>query len=391
MSSVPASCAPSAAAGCETGCIGRIPVRNLWLLMLYASQLYRELGSDRAAVEENPDDIPDLVAEILSRAVERRLRRNLSRGYQARHRVLSRVRGHVDMLQTETHQLLARGRVACRYEELSVDTPRNRLVVAALDRMTRLAGRPGLAQRCRNLAESMRQLGVKAERPSKTTAGIDCFGLNSRQDRAMVSAARLALELALPTESAGIDTLPMPSREQVWVRKLYEKAVAGFYDVVISAEGWSVRSGTPIAWQVDRKTPGIDSLLPSMRTDIVLDHKDLGQRIVIDTKFNSIVTRGWYRDETFRNTHLYQVYAYLRSQEGRDDPLADRASGLLLHPSVGRSLSETVEIQGHAIRFATVDLAASAGVIRRQLLKAIDTPFLGELIDANREPSSPRS
>ena len=47
----------------ESGYIGRIPVRNLWLLMLYASDLFRQLDeASQVAVEENPDDIPDLVA-----------------------------------------------------------------------------------------------------------------------------------------------------------------------------------------------------------------------------------------------------------------------------------------------------------------------------------------
>ena len=71
------------------GYIGRIPVRNVWLLLLYASHLYphiyRELPeSRRVAVEDAPDDIPNLVAELLARAVERRLRRNLSFGYRRR-------------------------------------------------------------------------------------------------------------------------------------------------------------------------------------------------------------------------------------------------------------------------------------------------------------------
>ena len=36
--------------------IGRIPVRNLWLLMLYASSMYQELTTSRRfAAEENPD------------------------------------------------------------------------------------------------------------------------------------------------------------------------------------------------------------------------------------------------------------------------------------------------------------------------------------------------
>lgn len=50
----------------ESGHIGRIPVRNLWLLMLYASELFRQLDRGKIAIEENPDDIPDLVAELLA-------------------------------------------------------------------------------------------------------------------------------------------------------------------------------------------------------------------------------------------------------------------------------------------------------------------------------------
>ena len=52
------------------GRIGRIPVRNLWLLMLYASDLFRDLEEAKVAVENNPDDIPDLVSEMLCRQVE---------------------------------------------------------------------------------------------------------------------------------------------------------------------------------------------------------------------------------------------------------------------------------------------------------------------------------
>ena len=88
------------------GRIGRIPVRNLWLLMLYASDLFRDLEKAKVAIEDNPDDIPDLVAEILCRRVERRIQRNLSYGFQSREAVLGRVRGRIDLLNTESHRLL---------------------------------------------------------------------------------------------------------------------------------------------------------------------------------------------------------------------------------------------------------------------------------------------
>ncbi len=356
------------------GRVGRIPVRNLWLLMLYASDLFRDLENAKVAVEDNPDDIPDLVAEMLCRQVERRIQRNLSYGFQSREAVLGRVRGRIDLLKSERHRLLDRGKVACRFDEWTIDTARNRFVRAALEEISKIVGRDSLAHRCRALVTSLRRMGVVGERPYRGEVSIDRFGRHDVEDRPMVSAAHLAFNLALPTEAAGTKNLSMPDREITWIRKLYEKGIAGFYDVVLPSKGWRVNAGKSINWLIESKSTGIDKILPSMRTDITLEHADEGRRIVIDTKFNSVVTRGWYREETLRSGYIYQIYAYLRSQEGNGDPLAASAEGLLLHPSVGNMMNESVVIQGHEIRFATVDLAATAKEIRSQLLTALEIP-----------------
>ena len=352
-----------------------IPVRNLWLLMLYASSLFRELHrrGQAFAVEENPDEIPDLVAQILCRQVERRIRRNLHYGYRQRAATLDRVRGRIDFLSTESHALLARGKVACCFEELTVNTARNRYVRAALESIAAWLADAALARRCRTLATALRRMGVIGDRPGRgEESALHCFGRHDADDRPIVAAARLAFELALPTEEAGRHALPSPDKDIHWIRKLYEKGIAGFYDVVLSPLGWQIRAGTWIRWQITDKTPGIDAILPQMRTDIVLEHPATGRRIVIDTKFNKILTAGQYRENSLRSGYLYQIYAYLRSQEGRgDDPLADTASGLLLHPVVGEGLDEQVCIQNHVIRFATVDLSARARAIRDRLQELV--------------------
>ena len=356
--------------------VGRIPVRNLWLLMLYASDLFWIHGRDEVALEDDPDELPDLVGEILAHAVEQRQRRRLSLGYRPRNDVLHRVRGRIDVLATETRQLLARGRIACRFDELTIDTPRNRFVRAALGRIGRLVRRPDVAHRCWKLAGALKTLGVGGHPPTPAEMRADRFGRHDADDRVMVAAARLAFDLALPTEAAGASALPRPGREERWVRELFERAVRGFYGVVLSGEGWRVEpGGKRLQWPVERSTPGIDKILPAMHTDIVLEHGPSGRRIIIDTKFNSILTSGWYREETLRSGYLYQIYAYLRSQTGRGDSIADRAEGVLLHPAVGRNIDETAVIQGHAIRFATVDLAAESATIRRQLLRVTASPF----------------
>lgn len=351
------------------GFIGRIPVRNLWLLMLYASDLFRTRGIGNVGLEDSPDDLPDLIAELLARAVEVRQRRRLSLGYRSRDAVLSRVRGRIDVLTTERHQLLDRGQVACRFDELTIDTPRNRFVRAALESIARIVRRKDVSHRCRSLAMGMAAMGVSGDPPTRAQMSTDRFGRNDADDRFMVAAAKLALDLALPTEAPGANVLRLPDRDATWVRRLFERAVGGFYDVVLGPQGWRVLCGGTLGWQIDQKSTGIDKILPAMRTDVVLDHPSTGQRIVIDTKFTSIVTSGWYREETLRSGYLYQIYAYLRSQVGRGDGIADHASGLLLHPAIGQMVDETVVIQGHHIRFATVDLAAAPAEIRSQLLR----------------------
>lgn len=359
-------------AGPDFGYVGSIPIRNLWLLMFYASDLFRLRGVDGVGLEDAPDDLPDLIAENLADAVEKRQRRRLTLGYQVRTAPLARVRGRIDVLKTERHQLLARGLVACRFDELTIDTPRNRFVRAALEVISRLARRTELVQRCRRLANSMKAMGVAGTPPTARTASADRFGRHDIDDQYMVAAAKLVFEIALPTEASGSNVLPRPDREQHWARKLFERAVGGFYNVALKSRGWKVSTGSTMSWQIEARTLGIDLILPSMRTDIVLDCPTAGRRIIIDTKFNSIVTDGWYREDSLRSGYLYQIYAYLMSQVNRGDTMADIAEGVLLHPSTGKSLDEAVVIQGHRIRFMTVDLTAAPSAIRAELLRVID-------------------
>lgn len=68
----------------------------------------------------------------------------------------------------------------------------------------------------------------------------------------MVAAARLAFDLALPTEAAGASALPRPGRDEHWVRRLFERALGGFYGVVPSGEGWRVEpGGRRLRWPVE--------------------------------------------------------------------------------------------------------------------------------------------
>ncbi len=302
--------------------IGRIPVRNIWLLLLYASQLYRELpDARRVALEEAPDDIPELVAELLANAAERRMRRNLAVGYRRRTDVLNRVRGKIDLLRTERGQLLQRGQVACAFDELTIDTPRNRCVREALLLLARIVRREPLERRCRELAARMAQTGVRDEPDARRISGqmlSSGAGWMDAEERRMLAAPRLAFDLVIPTEAAGNALLAMANRDANPGWKLYEYAVAGFYEAVLRDRGWNVRHGQHMSWRLEEGSPSVRDLMPQMITDITLERSAAriasgGRRIVIDTKFMSIVTAGQHGNHTFKSENIYQMYAYLRS------------------------------------------------------------------------------
>lgn len=180
-----------------------IPLRNIWLLFLYAADLVR--FKDVLSVQaESARNLPELLARLLARVVQERLRRNLSRGYQTKHAVLSRVRGRIDVLSTATGQLLERGRVACRFDEHTMDTPRNQLVRAALDYLVRMVPTPEVAHECRILSQTLGRMGVSAYKPSRAAMATDQISRNETADLLMVSLAKMVFEALIPSEQEEI-------------------------------------------------------------------------------------------------------------------------------------------------------------------------------------------
>ena len=346
----------------------KIPVRNVWFLFLYAYDLARFHGRFEAEVEDSPN-FKSLIARLLCHVVEIRLRRNLSFGYRRREDTLKRLRGRIDLLKTESHALLSRGEIACRFEELTIDTPRNRFVRAALTALSRLLNEPALSHNARTLAGSLGRAGVSGLMPSRAEIISDQIARHESEDRLMVSLAKAVFDLILPTEQEGARTLLKAQRDQTKFRKLFEKAIGKFFEVELRHEdGWHVNQGKYIRWLTGAASPGVKPYLPNMITDIILENELKERRIIIDTKFTNILTKSQYGDgERFKSDHIYQLYSYLRSQERPDEPLSLSAEGMLLYPAIGVDIDEAVELQGHIVRFVTINLAKPTNVVIEKL------------------------
>lgn len=357
----------------EPGAIWRshvgIPIRNLWMLLVYASNL-ADFGEALDTGVDDGTELPDLLARLLVVVVERRLRRSLSSGYVDRREALSRVRGRIDWLETESGMLLRRGRVMCRYQEQTQDTPRNRLVRAALEQMSRHVRDAHVASDCRRLAGQLAAVGVAAGKPSPAETSRDQIARHDSDDRLMVTTARLALDLVLPGEASGNSASTRLQKDEALLRVIFEKAVAGLYRHELHGrDGWQINAQKSLNWQVEHATAGMSNRLPSMAVDIVLQRGS--RRIIVDTKFTNALKPRRYGGVGFDSGHIYQLYAYLRSQAGAGDDWADAAEGILLYPAVDQVMDEAVTIQGHRMRFVTVDLSLPSTELRKALLDVV--------------------
>lgn len=348
-----------------------IAVRNLWLLYLYASSLYAHMDkSERVEAEADPEHVAALAARILVGEAETRLERDLSRSFVERHDNLTSVRGQIDHLRTARGGLLLLGQVACRYEDLSIDTPRNRYVLAALKlAASRLGATPvratGLRSRCLAAARRYESAGVTAAAADRSLPRTESFGHLDRSDQRVVTAAHFVFEWLVPSHVSGSRSVRALEYDERSLRTLFEAAVRSFY--TISFPRWRVGSRR-LRWPNGAETAS--PIMPGMQTDISMERDD-ESLLIVDTKFTSALNAPRHgHTRRAKSGHLYQLYTYLRIAAEERPENAKPVAGLLMYPSTVTDpwVDVSSDVYGHTLRIATVDLNGSAGAVKERLL-----------------------
>ena len=348
---------------------GGIPIRNLWHMLLYAWNEVVVKNQWEAEAESAPS-LDALLASILTKLVQQRLRIGLGRSYTNEARLLRGIRGRVDFAESLKRLAFENGQAHCRYQIYSHNAPKNQIIRSTLTRLVQ-TGQFGTD---RKRADELRR---KLRRLTRDLDGVDLIelktdfirrqqiGRNDADYRLMLSICELLLQREMPTETTGSHKLPGLNRDALTLHRIYERFVANFFKLHLSE--WTVTSQAQLSWHT-RKT---SNYMPSMSPDLVLQHRTMGRMVVLDTKFttNSLILGRW-GNYVFDSTHLYQLYAYLRSQEHVSDFHRD-ASGILLYPTVREGLSENIELQGHQIHFVTLNLSQPWEKIESELLDLI--------------------
>jgi 5-methylcytosine-specific restriction enzyme subunit McrC len=314
-------------------------------MLLYAWHLPQFRADKGLSFEESPD-LANLIARVLRDLTRVQLRRGLHRDYVNREEKLRFLRGRIDLLNSARRLELLHGAATCAFDEMDHDILPNRILRSTLLRLSR---RPSLDLRLRQDLQLLaarfphvRHLDVVSD----SLFGQIRIARNNASYRLLMAVCRLVWDLRLPTEAAGSDPFCGLLNDELRMGQVFEAFVRNFY--ALRLPSFRV-SAEPLTWPAQ----GNRALLPSMRTDVTLTGN--GRRIVIDTKYYRTTLQERYDRQTVRSGNLYQLFAYLRTQEEHGD-LYRVAEGMLLYPTAGQTIDETYLIQGHPVRVATLDL-----------------------------------
>jgi 5-methylcytosine-specific restriction enzyme subunit McrC len=356
--------------------VARIPICNVWYLLLYAWDMASYRGHWPAEAEASPS-LLGLLARILTSATRILLRSQLGRAFAIRSQAIRGLRGRIDLAKSLKRLSFQNGTAHCTFSELSVDTPKNRILRATLHR---LASDSRVYHVNPQLKSSLRhdlQVLVRAleEVPLIPIASTDFsrlqLGRNDRDYALPLTICALVHRLEMPTEKVGDHAMFALLRDEIRFDQLFERFIRNFCRIHLP--GCDVRPES-LMWPDDLGC----ELVPAMRTDITITARTAPfERLVIDTKYYAkTLSASLYGTEKFRSDNLYQIYAYLRTQEQHGASHRD-ASGILLYPTTSRELNESMLVQGHRIRVVTVDLCQPWEKIESDIVTLVTSTMSG--------------
>lgn len=344
--------------------MNRIPIRNIYYLLLYAWDRLEE--ADILDIDvDNSTDLIDLFARVLCSGTEHVLRRGIDRHYVTLADDLPAVRGKLLVTESLKRLTFDQGRADCEFDELSADILPNQIVKTTL---LQLVHRRELDSEIRGsiwaLVRRMRSISAvplneRAFRQVQLHRNNAFYGF-------LLQVCRLILFELLPLESAGSVRFRDFLRNEPAMAMLFQHFVRHFY--AREQDRYTVGSER-LKWAATSESEASLELLPTMITDISLRRH--GEKLVIDTKFYREALTEHFGRQRIREEHLYQLFAYLRNSAATPNapPLIE---GMLLYPTVGGHLDLEYRVHGHRVRIATIDLDQDWRLIHQRLLRLVD-------------------
>ncbi len=337
-----------------------IPIENLFYLLSYAWDHFHE-GPEADVSATSCPDLENLLAKVLTNGIHRLARTGFQRDYLPVTEITPRLKGRIRVAESYRRMTHRSARMICEFDELSHDTPANRILAAVAKRLLRAATlttetRHALRTACA-LLPPVCQITIKESSFSRIQ-----LHRNTRNYRIVLSICRLIHQSFLPEEHKGSRRFRDILKDATVMSRLFEDFVRNFAKRHL--HGANV-SAMHINWRAT--VPGEEALpmLPRMITDVTVAWPD--RKLILDCKYYQEALVSRFDALRFRSGNLYQLNAYLTNQSA--EPGWENVEGMLLYPTNGYQIDQSFTLHArHHVRIATIDLRQPWPEIERELL-----------------------
>lgn len=343
--------------------MSEIPIRNLYYMLCYAWEYFKE-GQIPSFDGEPTAELVDLFAMVLIKNVREMQRRGFYQVYAERTDEGRSLRGKLDVGSTVSRMLLQQAKVACSHTELTIDHDLNRVIKATLVGLLSTDEiDPSFIGQLRDIAIKMSEVtDVALDRRLFAKIRFDRL---TETYRPTVKICELVFEQLVPKDEIGRFYFREFVRDEVTMRKVFEKFVHNFYKY--EQTQYPVVKVERLSWAAEGSLADIRQL-PQMETDTSLIRGD--ETVIIDTKYVAgALHPGRHGKETIRPENLYQLASYLQNKAAERQT---HVRGLLLYPSVGKDVSLKYKIWGIPVTVQTLNLDQEWQKIHADLLALLD-------------------
>ena len=331
-----------------------IKIQNVYYMLAYVFSLLNVRGYELVG-QEDFENVAELCATILIKGINSQIKRGLIKDYIPINEQLSTIKGKIDVSTTVRKNTMLNCQIVCNHDEFSTNNYLNRIIKTTLDVLLKSEINISLKKQISKLLlyfSNVQDLDIKNIRWNIH------FNKNNRTYQLLIYICYLVIKGLIQTTKDG--TIKLRSFfDDKNMNKLYEKFILEYYRKHYPELN---ASSSKISWILDDDQ---DELLPEMVTDVMLKKED--KTLIIDAKYYSKIMLGHYDVDTFRSSHLYQIYAYVKNY---DCQYTGNVSGMLLYAKTENDLNfkdKDYRVDGNVLSVRTLDLNCDFGEIKKQL------------------------
>ncbi|SHI17444.1 5-methylcytosine restriction system specificity protein McrC [Sporanaerobacter acetigenes] len=343
----------------------KIPIKNIYYMLCYAWNVLEQsdnifLGSEKF------DNIYNLFARIYINGTSSLIKRGFNRYYIQENEATSTLKGKINISDSIKEQTFYNASMICQFDDFSKNIKLNQIIKTTINILVKS---PQLDDDLRNKLLKIRLhfSDIQDIRLSKELFSSLRYNRNNYHYRMLINISELIYCGLITNEDDNEFTFSDFIRDNQ-MAKLYEKFVLNFYKIHLDENLYKVHS-PKLKWNLDEEISEEElSLLPEMRTDIVIEDKVKNTQLIIDTKYyaQTLVSSNWTDIEKVRTAHLFQILAYVNNSNFTGD-----IKGMLLYPTIEKEINANFPILGKRIGIRTLNLNTEWKDILDRLLSLV--------------------